>query len=670
MCVGTPARRLRSRCLLAAHDQSSYFLWRSTPAQELPWSLLIGDVDENLRELVSSSMPSDAGCAAKIWQLLKLNTPVELIKEGLQLLGSLSWSAKRTEEGHVTGSRSVRHHNRGCEASLIVRSQLGQLRPLVNRAPQDRALLRLDDKITRLEKKNPEKCGAKQMYMGAMINLVTERRKNGAVMRHDATQHCVAKHGQMWAELSLAHRQGWHERAVAHRHEAQQQIAHDLEEARLQRRQLLDEMSEEKPGPLTLTKLRFSELELLEFDSLWDDSFFSNSRVATAVADLQVRSQPLSHEELAVLALHAVQADLALKSPSWAIDVCRNRDYFRNTILKLKYLEDGMNVFLLVLWCLQNPLVASFLDLEVASLEEQDPCTFVGESEDDWRHAFRVLPLSLSYSNRAEYDAEVEVEVLSDAVLLGNAFAVSDSDWADFATFLSAVPAGAHAPRAADSRPRLPNLSRIDPAVLLEHPWLLDVLHSRKTRVGPVAAGHVAHDLEDADGDTEEHVVEVEARSDSEGSEQEIDLDFVATELEKKRSAEATAASVGPFGWKVMGGAWYMATYGVPYNVFRATYVMPVGREFLASYGFNLSCSCTLSKFGDDLARCLVEYWVRKLTYFFSILDAAGRGAYKFTDEDLRDFVEPPAFAAAWDAATARQQDRMAELRRLRPAHP
>ena len=101
-----------------------------------------------------------------------------------------------------------------------------------------------------------------------MINLVTERRKNGAVMRHDATQHCVAKHGQMWAELSLAHRQGWHERAVAHRHEAQQQIAHDLEEARLQRRQLLDEMSEEKPGPLSLTKLRFSELELLEFDSL------------------------------------------------------------------------------------------------------------------------------------------------------------------------------------------------------------------------------------------------------------------------------------------------------------------------------------------------------------------------------------------------------------------
>ena len=329
-----------------------------------------------------------------------------------------------------------------------------------------------------------------------------------------------------------------------------------------------------------------------------------------------------------------------------------------------------MNVFLLVLWCLQNPLVASFLDLEVASLEEQDPCTFVGESEDDWRHAFRVLPLSLSYSNRAEYDAEVEVEVLSDVVLLGNAFAVSDSDWADFATFLSAVPAGAHAPRAADSRPRLPNLSRIDPAVLLEHPWLLDVLHSRKTRVGPVAAGHVAHDLEDADGDTEEHVVEVEARSDSEGSEQEIDLDFVATELEKKRSAEATAASVGPFGWKVMGGAWYMATYGVPYNVFRATYVMPVGREFLASYGFNFSCNCTLSKFGDDLARCLVEYWVQKLTYFFSIWDAAGRGAYKFTDEDLRDFVEPPAFAAAWDAATARQQDRMAELRRLRPAHP
>ena len=77
------------------------------------------------------------------------------------------------------------------------------------------------------------------------------------------------------------------------------------------------------------------------------------------------------------------------------------------------------------LWCLQLPLVASFVDLQRADLLAQDPETFVGEGEGDWRHAFTMVPQAFSYSTGAEYQGHVSVEVLGDAVLLAGGFVVS-----------------------------------------------------------------------------------------------------------------------------------------------------------------------------------------------------------------------------------------------------
>ena len=147
-------------------------------------------------------------------------------------------------------------------------------------------------------------------------------------------------------------------------------------------------------------------------------------------------------------------------------------------------------------------------------------------------------------------------------------------------------------------------------------------------------------------------------------------MDLVAKELEEKRQAEAQVVVDSPFCWKVMGGAWCMQHHGVPYDSFRATYRLPAGREMLHRYGFNMSCTFALSKFGEPMAKCLAEYWMAKMAFFFLVWDSHGRGPYEFSSADLAGFEEPPAFLAAYEQASEIQQQRMRELRALKPGKP
>ena len=110
-----------------------------------------------------------------------------------------------------------------------------------------------------------------------------------------------------------------------------------------------------------------------------------------------------------------------------------------------------------------------------------------------------------------------------------------------------------------------------------------------------------------------------------------------------------------------------MAHHGVPYDAFRSTFRVPAGREMLVRYGLNHSCTFALSKYGEALARCLAQYWVQEMSFFFLVWDSHGRGAYEFSEADRARWVEPPAFVAAYVESAPAQQVRMQELRALRP---
>ena len=171
-----PPQLLRHQVIMSGNIQASYLLWRCQDLQQLPWSLVTGDMSANLRELKAGPRPTDLGCATKIYDLLQMEYPEEEIIKGVMLLGRLSCSAKRVEEGHVQGSRLLQLHRKYGEATMMARSQIGQLRPMVAKSAVETKIDAVDAALQRLAKKNPNKCGAKQIFLGSMVSIMQEKK--------------------------------------------------------------------------------------------------------------------------------------------------------------------------------------------------------------------------------------------------------------------------------------------------------------------------------------------------------------------------------------------------------------------------------------------------------------------------------------------------------------
>lgn len=327
--AGSTPHLVRHRSLLAGHVQASYLEWRLQDAHRLPWALCRGDMQENLERLAAEPRPDDEGCAAKIWELMRLNVPVKLITDGLLLLSRLSWSSKRVEEGHVQGSRLVQLHKRNGEVGMMLRSQLGQARCLLARPPEEKALDKLEERIKSLKKKNPDKCGGKQVFMGRMVAMAKAKRDIGHLSAAATTQHMVKMHGLKWDSLSPQLQMAWRETALQRRVASRKKIKEELEEA-MQKKKYLEEKLKPKiiEGPLTLTKLRFTTSELLEFNNMWDNPRYSQTQVAETVAALSQPMQPASELTLQTLASFPEPVSSATRSPAWAVAICRHREEF------------------------------------------------------------------------------------------------------------------------------------------------------------------------------------------------------------------------------------------------------------------------------------------------------------------------------------------------------
>ena len=350
--------------------------------------------------------------------------------------------------------------------------------------------------------------------------------------------------------------------------------------------------------------------------------------------------------------------------------VAKRRYSFEDCVLKITY-EEGLQSFVRFLWALQSPIVVSFLELEPARLagaaaSSTDDVVVVGE-DPRWKHMFNDLATMDSWSTDDEYDAKVDVQVLTTVFFLGGGVLASASDWVSLDAFLESLPPlPGPLPSDRPSRPRPVPASKLDLEVVKQHPWLLGIASSSSQKVGGQAA--LAEGSGESDQDVKEGKSDFEESEESDDA-QAHDVEALLEALEKKRLAEGLVGKDRPFHWKVMGGKWLAETKGLSHDAFRATWKSAEGKAFLFRYSFNQSASFTISKFGEDVARACAEYWVGKMAHMFHIAEKPGP-KHEFCEAELRAFEEPEAFTQAFPAASAEQQRRMQELRSLTPCKP
>eukprot|EP00974_Lingulodinium_polyedra_P008370 797757-Lingulodinium_polyedra.AAC.1 len=79
------------------------------PASHLPWSLVVGNIEDNLLALKQAPEATE-GTTWKIQQLLVRHTNLQQVALGVDLLRECNWSASTVEQARASVQSLRRHH--------------------------------------------------------------------------------------------------------------------------------------------------------------------------------------------------------------------------------------------------------------------------------------------------------------------------------------------------------------------------------------------------------------------------------------------------------------------------------------------------------------------------------------------------------------------------------
>ena len=117
------SEQFRAACIRGAHV-SFHFMWRRImdPAGRLPWSLVRGDVAENLEMLGSDPNPPDDPVSLKLWELYRSGFNQVQLQRAIELIGDIGWSTMAVEQQHGTMALIHRHHPDYSKSTLMART--------------------------------------------------------------------------------------------------------------------------------------------------------------------------------------------------------------------------------------------------------------------------------------------------------------------------------------------------------------------------------------------------------------------------------------------------------------------------------------------------------------------------------------------------------------------
>ena len=144
-------------------------------AEAYPWSLVRGDLGENIRRLSLEECPPSDPIAAKVWQSAKLGYSVHALEVGLRMLGQSSWSTLVTEQGHQSASKLRKQHHMLGIGTLSARSLLLNVLLLFRITEQDKILAAAVAKIQRVARKQPHKLTGRHILTKELIDMATKR---------------------------------------------------------------------------------------------------------------------------------------------------------------------------------------------------------------------------------------------------------------------------------------------------------------------------------------------------------------------------------------------------------------------------------------------------------------------------------------------------------------
>ena len=256
-------RSLSTMCVsMAFIDREVFSLLRSYPG-----CLTQGDVGEQLEALLADEGYIRDVMARKVRELLVSGVDKEEVKAGIDLFRESACSVKMVEEGHGYGAVFMRPHSEVTAKQLINAHALSQIRSQFAQAPLTREARRIARRLAALDKKRPNKAGARQLFFRQEAYNVLADPATATDDLFHAMQAPMAAHGAAFRNLPENALRQFQQDAAQYRGDRARQIF-DEELALLQRQRAIQAQRAEefvaRGKPNHLAQDRFSDEALIE----------------------------------------------------------------------------------------------------------------------------------------------------------------------------------------------------------------------------------------------------------------------------------------------------------------------------------------------------------------------------------------------------------------------
>ena len=651
--------RLRSECVDAALVCGA-FITRSVLYQleKCPWSLVMGDIDENLDALQEQARAPRELIAKKIQTLLRMDFSRDVIKEGLMLLRDVHWSTASCEQGHGSASAISRQHPNYGLAMLSQRALIHMARSLLLGHVGASGDAQIGKAARALARSKPGRISGRHVYFKEVLAVLsappTARLGRGNTMAVAA----MRDHARRYSELPREERAVYERSAAQMRRVREHELRSEAERedaAYALAKLRAGEEAQQRGVLLRDSTCRWTALDMLAMAVMFDSHDFSRARVEKRRAEaLRAPVPPPENVRRALEQCDAgAAADGAARAPPWATTICRQRDAFASCAFL--FTTHGDIKAYLFLFAKQSPMSATFAPLTL--VQPTSPCLelMANEERAGMLSSFCEYEFEVEWGRFAT-EADILVEESTEIAVLPQCFmpegAIVRSHCSLVAFALMNAPPD---PPRGSGNPT----PQVDVDLLAMYPWLAQYMKPPSdASKGRATCG----DFVD---------VPVEAYAEP-LDDAEVDAAFEALREKRLEWADLGGVADGDFVTTILGGAWTACNRGVAFDSVKAYARTKEIKAWCRRYGLQDSASYSFAAYGDELASVLSLAWCHRMQWYYNEWAAAGGGGHVFQAMDHELYKEEESFTRV--AGLLAEHDpaarRAAQIRALALAAP
>lgn len=605
-----------------------------------PWKLAVGDVDQNLDTLASSTEEFADACTHKVRLLLQKGFPKEQLKRGIALFLEIPWSSVPVEQAHASAAVLHRYHPDYGVNMLTARATLHQCRHLFFDPPEVRKEARAAARVDTLSRKDPLKVSGKHVFLAELMQSAKASLPVGAKLPKAVVREVVKRHNGLFKALSLEEQEAFHAKARGQALKKvfalEEDIAHLRDAMRLRVARDHEELVAE--GLYNrVTVARFGPDDYVRLGDHLASSAFNGSEVKALreAAECPPKAPPpeviTALQKCPTMAAHVPNTAL----PEWLKELCRKRSEITGCVFGTS-LEEGAKAYAW-LFASQSPFAAHFLTLEVSrptmpelgSLEYEE----LMDQWDSWRpFSFKVL-----YGQYHESGAVLLGANEDDILVWQHVGRTPPGGMGTLSRpiglheFLSTLSSGEKEPVAKAPAAKKAKVD-IDPAMLAQFPWLADLGQGGKDAA---ASGH---------SETQEA-----CESDDSPAEPAVDEDAVLAQawadLQSKRQEwQAAPPPEGDdFETAWQSGNWTWGDRDKIYDASVARAKPGAPKQWCTQYSLPKLATYSSDLHGLETALALSMEWCARMQHYYDLRHSQPEG-YVYTKADKASYKPSQAW--------------------------